>query len=202
MSASLSLAAPDLPVTSPIPAFPALRLLPIPETAPPYDDLGRATATSAPPMTAAVPALRLVPAPTPSAGPLPAMPAVAVVSSDDADEMDHRTALAELPPARPFALALVQRLLEVMAGVRPIAQLQHDTSVELFEALEGTLIGRPRPGGLRPNRRAVRSLHLQERPEGVAEVCATVDRGPRLAAFALRLEGRDGRWRCMELAGV
>jgi hypothetical protein len=49
---------------------------------------------------------------------------------------------------------------------------------------------------------AVRSLHVQERPEGVAEVCATVRRGPRMAAIALRLEGIGGRWCCTELAGV
>jgi len=48
----------------------------------------------------------------------------------------------------------------------------------------------------------VRSLHLQERPEGVVEVCATVQRGTRAGAFALRLEGLDGRWRCTELLGV
>jgi hypothetical protein len=45
-------------------------------------------------------------------------------------------------------------------------------------------------------------LHVQERPEGVVEVCATVQRGGRVAALALRLEGFDGRWRCTVLQGV
>jgi len=64
-------------------------------------------------------------------------------------------------------------------------------------------VGRqPRSVGPRPGAQAVRSLHLQERPEGVVEVCATVQRGTRASAFALRLEGLDGRWRCTELLGV
>jgi hypothetical protein len=48
----------------------------------------------------------------------------------------------------------------------------------------------------------VRSVHVQERPDGVAEVSATVRRGGRYAAVALRLEGVDGQWRCTELAGA
>jgi hypothetical protein len=47
----------------------------------------------------------------------------------------------------------------------------------------------------------VRSVHVQERPEGVAEVCATVHRNGRAGAVALRLEGRNGAWRCTELVG-
>jgi hypothetical protein len=48
----------------------------------------------------------------------------------------------------------------------------------------------------------VRSLHVQQRPEGVAEVCATVRRGERTAAIARRLEGVGGRWCCTDLAGL
>jgi hypothetical protein len=96
----------------------------------------------------------------------------------------------------------VQRLLEVLAGVRPLAQLQRDTSLEVYGALEGALTARPTPTGMRPDGRAVRSLHVQQRPDGVAEVCATVRRGDRFGAVALRLEGLDGAWRCTELVGA
>ena len=64
------------------------------------------------------------------------------------------------------------------------------------------MIARPRVTGSRPGTGAVRSVHVQQRPDGVAEVCATVHRGQRMAALALRLEGRDGRWCCTELAGL
>ena len=162
-------------------ALPALRLLPAPASAPPYDD-----------EHAPAPVLRLVPPPSPK-------PAA---SGDDAWLASERTPSAALPSARAFAQVLVQGVLEVLAGVRSVKQLQRDTTPELYTSLAEALPGRSRSGGCRPDRRSIRSLHVQERPEGVAEVCATVQRGPRLAAVALRLEGLDGRWRCTELVGV
>ena len=173
-----------------VPSLPALRLLPVPASEPPYDDElpGRPATVTAPlaPLRALAPApLRLVP-------PLPA----------DDDEGPRRTPVSDLPPARPVAHALVQGLLEVLSGVRPVSQLQRGTTPELFAQLEQVVHGRPRAVGARPVTGAVRSLHVQERPEGVAEVCATVRRGPRMAAIALRLEGIGGRWCCTELAGI
>lgn len=172
-------------------ALPPLRLLPVPACEPPYDDERpvRLVATPAPlgPLRALTPPpLRLVPTP----------------GSAEDDEAPSRTPVSDLPPARPVAQALVQGLLEVMAGVRPVSQLQRGTTPELFAQLEQVVHGRPRAVGARPVTGAVRSLHVQERPEGVAEVCATVRRGPRLAAVALRLEGIRGRWTCTELAGL
>jgi hypothetical protein len=122
--------------------------------------------------------------------------------SDDDWALPSRTPAAALPPARPFAHALVQRLLEVLAGVRPLAQLQRDTTLEVYDALERVLTTRPRSAGPRPDGRAVRSVHVQQRPEGIAEVTATVRRGGRYAAVALRLEGIQGSWRCTELVGA
>ena len=45
----------------------------------------------------------------------------------------------------------------------------------------------------------VRSVHVSEPVDGVAEVCAIVQQGPRCRAIALRLEGIDGRWQCTAL---
>ncbi len=118
------------------------------------------------------------------------------------DEPDPRTPVSELPSAQVFAHALVQRLLEVLAGVRPLAQLQRDSSLEVYDGLEMLLTVRPRPKGVRPDRRDVRSVHVQEQEDGVAEVNATVRRNGRYTAFALRLEGISGHWRCTELVGV
>lgn len=161
--------------------LPALRLLPAPPCEPPYDDEDRPA-----------PVLRLVP-------PTRLRP---VVPGDPDDEEPARTARTALPEPRRFAQALVQRLLEVQAGVRPLPQLQRDTTPELYRSLERRGACRSRTVGPRPTARSVRSVHVQEREDAVAEVCATVLRGSRAAALALRLEGREGRWLCTELIGL
>jgi len=130
------------------------------------------------------------------------VPALARAVPSDEDDERPRTPAELLPSARPVAHALVQGLLEVLAGVRPVSQLQRSTTPELFAQLELAVAARPRTTGARPGTGAVRSLHVQERPEGVAEVCATVVRGERMAAVALRLEGLSGRWTCTELSCV
>lgn len=179
--------------------LPVLRLLPVPASEPPYDD--ELPAPGPAPAPAVIPhqvgPLRsLVPPPLSL---VPALP-------DRRDEGDEqavaRTPASDLPPVRPTAQALVQGLLEVLSGVRPVSQLQRGTSPELFAELEKTVHGRPRATGSRPRTGAVRSVHVQERPEGIAEVCATVVRGGRPGAIALRLEGIRGRWCCTELAGL
>ena len=157
-----------------------LRLVPAPASAPPYDDEPGA------------PVLRLVRSATP--------PPAAV--DDDAWLAAERTPTAELPASHVFARRLVQGVLEVLAGVRAVKQLRRDTTPELYTELAAALERRDRPRGLRPDARAVRSLHVQERPEGVVEACATVQRDGRFVALALRLEGFEGRWRCTELVGV
>ena len=171
------------------PSLPTLRLLPAPVSEPPYDDElpPRPVSTAPPlgPLRSFAPLLRLVPDLLPGAEPTPV-----------------RTPASELPSAHPVARALLQGLLEVLAGVRPLTQLQRGTSLELYAELEQVMIARPRVTGSRPGTGAVRSVHVQQRPDGVAEVCATVHRGQRMAALALRLEGRDGRWCCTELAGL
>ncbi|MFN2538935.1 MAG: Rv3235 family protein [Mycobacteriales bacterium] len=157
-----------------------LRLVPAPASAPPYDDEPDA------------PVLRLV----------RSDPPVPATFDDDAWLAAERTATAELSASHVFARCLVQAVLEVLAGVRSIKQLRRDTTPELYTAITSSLEGRARPSGLRPDLRSVRSLHVQERPEGVVEACATVQRDGRVCALALRLEGFEGRWRCTDLAGL
>lgn len=180
------------PIVPDLRDVPGLRLVSAPTSAPPYDDE----------LPAGTPVLRLVPplrspSSRPSSDNEPAPP-----SDVDRWLAAARTPCAVLPESRAFAYALVQGVLEVLAGVRPVKQLQRDTSAELYARLSATLGTHPRGTGLRPDGRSVRSLHVQERPEGIAEVCATVVRGQRSTAFALRLEGLDGRWRCTDLVGI
>jgi hypothetical protein len=176
----------ELPLATEPDPTPGLRLLAAPCSEPPYDDErpgGRPLPLR--PRTLGNRPLRIVP-------PLP----------DDDWSLPARTPAADLPAAKPFAHALVQRLLEVLAGVRPLAQLQRDTTLEVYDALERVVTTRPRSDGPRPDGRAVRSVHVQQRPEGIAEVSATVRRGGRYGAVALRLEGVNGSWRCTELVGA
>ena len=189
----MSVTSPEAPLAL-VPSLPALRLLPVPVSEPPYDDELPARAVA--PMTPIGPLRGLAPAP------LRLVPALPTAVPDDEEDGPRRTPSSDLPPARPVAHALVQGLLEVLGGVRPVSQLQRTTTPELFTQLEQVVHSRPRAVGARPLTGAVRSLHVQERPDGVAEVCATVRRGPRMAAMALRLEGIDGRWCCTELAGI
>lgn len=179
-----------------------LRLLPAPPSEPPYDDETAATG----------PTLRLLPPWRPEAfGNTDLLrelgrwgPPDHLLAAPDVDEEPPvvRTPSDDLPAARPFSQALLQRLLEVCAGVRPVTQLRADTTPEVYEKLAATLAARPRVQGLRPSRADVRSVHVQLRPDGVAEVCGTVVRARRPQALALRLEGLGGRWVCSELVGV
>ncbi len=162
-----------------LPAVP-LCLVPVPPCAPPYDDEPGA------------PVLRLV----------RSAPVEQPEVDDDAWLLSERTATAHLPASHVFARHLVQGVLEVVSGVRAIKQLRRDTSPELYAELVELMEERPMPKGTRPGQQAIRSLHVQERPEGVVEACATVVRGNRFGALALRLEGFEGRWRCTELLGL
>ncbi|MCU1601275.1 MAG: 3-hydroxyacyl-CoA dehydrogenase [Frankiales bacterium] len=161
------------------PAVP-LRLVPAPASAPPYDDEPNA------------PVLRLV-----RSAPVEPRPV-----DDDAWLAGERTATAALPASHLFARHLVQGVLEVVSGVRAIKQLRRDTSPELYASLVELMEERPMPYGTRPGLQAIKGLHVQERPEGIVEACATVVRGNRFGALALRLEGFEGRWRCTELLGL
>lgn len=172
--------------------LPALRLLPVPVSEPPYDD--------------ELPVAAAGPGPSRALGPLRSLGLLRLVPEPPADDDEPEAGptgpqRVKLPAARPVAHALAQGLLEVLAGVRPLAQLRTLADPELYARLERDLRLLPRTGGVRPTGGAVRSLHVQERPEGVAEVCATVRRGSRSAAVAFRLDAVDGAWRCTELVG-
>ena len=184
-------AEPGAPALHAVGSGPSLVLLPVPVSEPPYDDepgpgdrprpvLVTRAAASVGPLRALTP-LRLVPPLVEKLSPAP---------------------LVELPSVRPVAQALVQALLEVLAGVRPLTQLRRRTTPELYEQLEALVHATPRVTGARPGSGAVRSVHVQEPAPGVAEVCATVRRGTRAAAVALRLEHADDGWCCTSVDGL
>jgi len=123
----------------------------------------------------------------------------------DEDAVPQQTPRAHLPEPTPWAGRLVQGILEVLSGVRPISQLVRWTTADVYDSIltraqhrsqimsELRQIGPPRLAEV------VRSVHVSEPADGIAEVCAIVQQGPRCRAIALRLEGIDGRWQCTAL---
>jgi hypothetical protein len=183
-----------------------LRHLPAPASEPPYDDehAGRGPAglpsgavqgtlalafvlpNGIPAAPAAPPDLRLVPRPA---------------AEDAADAVDfgpQPTSTAALPTARAWSARFAQAVVEVLAGDRPVSQLVRWTTTSVYDDLAALVVG---PAAVRgaAARGVVRSIHVSEPVDGVAEVAALVRRGPRSTAVALRLEGLDGRWQCTAL---
>ena len=188
----------------------ALRRLPVPDCQPPYDDevphrerlpdrpgapvqgtlaLAFVLPSGVPAVPVAPVGLRLVP-------PLAVRP-VADQEDDEVDFGPQQTTSAELPDPRSWAGRFVQAVVEVLAGDRPAGQLVRWTSTEVYEGIGGHV--EPCGAASVTSRAVVRSVHVTEPIDGVAEVAAMVRRGLRTTAVALRLEGLDGRWQCTAL---
>ena len=142
--------------------------------------------------------LRLVPSlssPGSPTSPDPARPD-ALEELDEVDFGPQPTSRAELPEPRSWAARLVQALVEVLAGDRPVGQLVRWTSAAVYDDVAALALPGER-GTTAGARGVVRSVHVSEPVDGVAEVAAVVvRRGRRATAVALRLEGLDGRWQC------
>jgi hypothetical protein len=184
-----------------------LRRMPLPHCEPPYDDeLGLSPADWSPVTggtTAGVQgtlALAFVlPTGLPAVPEPPADLHLVAFEDLDVDEFGPRpTRRAALPAPRTWAGRVVQAIVEVLAGVRPATQLVRWTTAEVYEEISSRVLAHSgETEG--PPRGVVRSLHVSEPADGVAEVCALVWRGARSTAVALRLEGMDGRWQCTAL---
>lgn len=96
------------------------------------------------------------------------------------------------PPLARWTRSFVQALLEVQCGRRPVQQLLRWTSMEVYEQVRHRA---RRPWRIKAPP-VVTSVRWSEPCEGVAEVSAVVQLGPRRHAVALRLEDDSGRWRC------
>jgi hypothetical protein len=88
--------------------------------------------------------------------------------------------------------------MEAKAGRRTLHQLAAHLSQGVYSGLVNDLA---RPERLRSwrGRVTIRSVRVFEPADGVAELSAVVAVGPRYRAVAARLEGRNGRWRCVRL---
>lgn len=208
-----------------------LRRLPLRDAQPPFDDEVPARTSAAPPSSQTALALAFaLPGGLPVVPDIPAaiadlgdndtrrlhlVPPISEPESQPAtvrrrasrDVTDEefgpqRTSRALLPEPRPWAGRLVQAVVEVTAGVRPLTQLVRWTTTEVYESMQRRATHALASGrGDETGRWAevVRSVRVSEPVDGVAEVCAIVQQGPRCRAVALRLEGIDGRWQCTAL---
>jgi hypothetical protein len=192
-------------MTSDPPPPSPLRRLPMPCCEPPYDDeLGRVPAGWPSAERGAAHGIQgtlalafVLPSGLPA---VPEPPPELRLVTDDPDALDEfgprPTSRAALPAPRTWAGRVVQAIVEVLAGVRPATQLVRWTTEEVYEQISARVLAVHGFDGDGPPRGVVRSLHVSEPADGVAEVCALVRRGARSTAVALRLEGMDGRWQC------
>ncbi len=162
-----------------------LRVRPIPAHQPPLD---RHRGT-----------LRLVPDP---AGQL-ALPLRIPPSAPDQDPVfgPQITDRYDLPEPGPWAHRLLQAVLEALAGRRSPTQLQYWTSWGVYRDIVRVAhrAGQSRPEALRGEGVNVSRVRVCEPADGVEHVCPLIIRDGRWHAVAARLEGLDGRWRCVSL---
>jgi hypothetical protein len=118
------------------------------------------------------------------------------------------TSTAELPDPQATCAALVQAVVEVLAGTRQPTQLVRWLSAEVYAALQrrAALAARLRTTtkpsavtAIATRRAVVTRVRLCQPADGVVEASAVVLDRERVRAVALRLEGLDGRWRATAL---
>jgi len=105
-----------------------------------------------------------------------------------------------LPDPARWGRRLLVGMIETAGGRRPLHQLAAMLSPSVSRGI-GADFERAAQLGTHHwlHRATVRSVRVSEPAHGVAELCATVDAGPRVRAVALRLEERHGRWCCTRL---
>jgi hypothetical protein len=108
-----------------------------------------------------------------------------------------------LPDVREWAARFVQAIAEVIGGDRPVAQLIRWTDEEVFLDMSRRvrILGVTSTAATRSkvNRPQVRSVHVCQPGDGIAEVAVHILQGARSRAVAARLEVVRGRWLCTAL---
>ena len=105
-----------------------------------------------------------------------------------------------------FSGRLVQAIVEIVGGDRPVSQVLRWTTPVVYQdlgrraQLVARAVGRqPGQGGIQGVRPQVVGVHTCFVSEGVAEVSAHVRYGRRSRAVAARFERRRDRWVCCAL---
>jgi hypothetical protein len=105
-----------------------------------------------------------------------------------------------LPDPALWGRRLLIGIIETAGGRRPLQQLSallsHSVAHGLGADFERAAQRRRRHW---THAASIRSVRACAPADGVAELCATLQVGPRVRAVALRLEADQGRWRCTKL---
>ncbi len=105
-----------------------------------------------------------------------------------------------VPDPSAWGRRLVVGMIETAAGRRPLHQLSPLLSPSVSKGLVADFERAAASGTPHwLHRASMRTVRACEPVEGVAELSATVDTGPRVRAIAIRLETHHGRWRCTRL---
>ena len=106
----------------------------------------------------------------------------------------------QLPDPRSVSCSIAQAAAEVLAGIRPVAQLTRWVTPEVFGALatRAAIVVRQRGRGAAP-RVTVRRVRVCRLSQLVAEASVVLDDGDRVRAAAIRLESHRGYWRATVL---
>jgi hypothetical protein len=169
---------------SPEPAIPTVSLSPAPRREPPFDD--ELTARH----------LHLIAAHEPQ---LPFDPVPRQVARRAGGNFDVQlTSRGELPDPSAFGRRLLVAAFEALSGRRPIQQLSRYLSHSVYNGLSGDL-DRAKRDRVWAQPAIMRSIRVCEPADGIAELAAVIQTGPRYRAVAARLEGLDGHWRCVRL---
>ena len=186
-------------------AVSTIRVLPVPETNPPYDDeVGRSSLRerrTGSPTSGPVQGTLALSFALPSGVPArPETPTALRLGRDhpgsEAPEPDTAP-----PPVRRWAGRFVQALMEVLAGVRPVTQLTSWTSPDVYDRVRrrAAVPGGWPPGSSRGGRPVVHSVRVTQPVPDATEVCAVIHAAGRARAVALRLERVTGHPLCTEL---
>ena|SRR5690625_289198 len=182
------------PVTAPA----TVRRLPLPMSAPPFDDEREATGPNgrsasrwdqadAPPTQGAL-ALSF------------SLPGGVAAEPEASAELRLLTSTAEpdeLPDPGRWTARLAQAIVESLYGPRPIQQLIRWTDERVYRGLAHLAASRPPASrNLAPKIRAVRLSRVNAH---VAEASVVVQLGQRCRALALRLVADGDRWVCVSL---
>lgn len=98
---------------------------------------------------------------------------------------------AERSEIEPVLAGVLQLVLEVLGGRRPVGQLDHVTAPRVGRYIRAAHLGHAGPVA------RLRSLRTCSPTAHVAEVAAVVGYPDRVRAVAARFEYRPGGWRCV-----
>lgn len=109
-----------------------------------------------------------------------------------------RGRLAELPDPAALGRRLVIAIIELATGRRSALHLNRHFAPAVLSGLARDA-GRITRLGTEGRPATLHSIHAGSPADGVSELVAVVQVGARFRAIALRLEAKNGRWRCVRL---